>query len=507
MTIVQRLQPILERLGFRFDAGPRTTLFVEQAVDKFLSLLTSAADPDEVLRKAGITRVSLRALSGDDEISAAMDTRREALLAVPWRLEVEGAKDDAYPEPVQWLWEELEKHCERVLRGCMEALPYGYSVQEAVYKKDGQRITWSDITEKPFEWFIPRLDATVLYRSLSNPRGEEVDPRKFFLTVRNQTYRQPYGEALFSRLYWPWFFRQQGWRFWVRWLERFGTPLLVGKASGDAQAMADQLAKVANNAAIAVGSNDDIVLAENKGGSGHFEGFERAVCARIQKMILGQTLTTDSGGSSGQSGSYALGKVHNEVRQDRRDADIRMVRTTVQRMIDVLWALNRFAGNPPTFVMADDSGLELDRAERDARLVQAGVVKFTPDYLLRVYDFEPEDIDVEAMTAPPPPPQLPPPPAKAGAIFGAPRFTRNQQAVEDSLDPLLADLAGPLEDAEIKAAIRASGTREELVDNLVRLLSHAPAAKFRAVLERALFAADIMGYAHASAPVTEGGKT
>lgn len=532
MSIASRLQPFLERVGFRFRAQPRTSLFSEQAVDQFLSLMSSASDPDEVLAKAGITRPRLRALSGDDEISAAMDTRREALLAVPWRLEVEGRDDGDIPEPVEWIRKELEQHAEKVLRACMEALPYGYSVQEVVYAESEKgRLTWGEITEKPFEWFVPRLDGTVLYRSRFNPQGEPIDARKFFLTVRNQTYRQPYGEALYSRLYWPWFFRQQGWRFWMRWLERFGTPLLIGKTSGDAKVMVEQLAKVANNAVIAIGGDDSVEIAENKGGSDHFDRFERVICGRIQRVILGQTLTSDAGGSSGKSGSYALGKVHNEVRTDRRNADIRMVRRTVQRLVDVLWELNGFAGDAPTFVMSDDTGLELERAERDAKLVQAGVVRLTPDYLLRVYDYGPDDLDLEKMSMPqqdlvaqhiaqrqtkggsngedddeggPPKSKdsdkLPrKPPVKAMAMAAAPPvFTPNQQAIEDELDGVLARMDSALADAEIKAVIRAATSRDDLVRSLTALLPNAPAADFRKVLERALFAADVMGFVHAA---------
>lgn len=529
MSLATRLQPLLERFGFRFRAQPRTSLFSEQAVDQFLSLMASASDPDEVLSKAGITRPRLRALSGDDEISAAMDTRREALLAVPWRLEVEGRDDGNIPEPVEWIWKEFEQHAEKVLRACMEALAYGYSVQEVVYAEaDKGRLTWGEITEKPFEWFVPCRDGTVLYRSRFNPQGEPVDACKFFLTVRNQTYRQPYGEALYSRLYWPWFFRQQGWRFWMRWLERFGTPLLIGKTFGDAKTMVEQLAKVANNAVIAVGGDDEIAIVENKGGSDHFDRFERVICGRIQRVILGQTLTSDAGGITGRSGSYALGKVHNEVRTDRRNADIRMVRRTVQRMVDVLWALNGFAGEPPKFVMSDDTGLELERAERDAKLVQAGVVKLTPDYLLRVYDYGPDDLDLEKMRMPqqdlvaqhiaqrqgggksndedddegdPPKDKGKPsrvPPAKAMAMSAAPVFTPKQQVVEVQIDGVLARIDSALGEAEIKAAIRAATSRDDLVRSLTALLPNAPAADFRKVLERALYAADVMGFVHAA---------
>lgn len=502
-----RLQTFLERIGFEFRQAPRTTLFAEKAIDPFFRYINEMSDPDEVLAAAGKTRKALTALAYDDEISAAIDTRVEALLAVPWRLENRNGKRDDIPEPVQWLWDQIEPHAERILRAAMHALPYGYSVIEATYRREGTRIVWDQIAEKPFWWFIPRLDGTVLYRSQAVPQGEETDPRKFFLTARQQTYVNPYGEALFSRLYWAWFFRQQGWRFWCRWLERFGSPLLVGKTAGDARGMADALASAVQGASAAIGMGDDVVIVENKSGGSHFEGFERAVCARIQKMILGQTLTSDSGGSSGKSGSYALGQVHNEVRKDRRDADIRMVKATAQRMVDVLWELNGFAGKPPSFVLAEETGLELDRAARDAELANAGIVKFTPEYLLRVYDFEPEDLDIDAMKEPPetspaaeeqPEGSTPPPARKASAAaFSSRRFTRSQQAVEDSIDEILPKLSQAIDNEQIKAAIRAASDPGDLIDRLAVLLADEPRGVFQTVVERALFAADLLGYIHA----------
>ncbi len=527
MKTTQRMRP-QARHNFK-AAAPSTSLFSEKAVDQFLSMFTTVADPDEVLRKAGIRREMLRAVESDDEVTAATDTRIEALLAVPWRLEPvaangqqPGGKREEFPEPVQWLWSELERRIEGIARASEQALFFGYSVQEAVYMTSPERarVTWQQITEKPFEWFIPRLDGTVLYRSRERPLGEEVDPRKFFLTARNQTYRNPYGSALYSRVWWPWQFRTQGWRFWAKWLERFGTPLLIGKTAGDAKATADALAKAVQDAAVAIGAGDDIVIAEQTSGGTQFEGFDRACCARIQKLILGQTLTTDAGGASGKSGSFALGQVHNEVRKDRRDADVRMVVPVVQRMVDVLWTLNAFPGQPPRFCMEDGKGLQAERAERDVALANAGIVRFTEDYLLRAYDYEPEDIEIpdpqeaiDAMQQGNPDdedgdvatkpdkakPDEKPKPARAAA--GRPRFTAKQQVIEDQVERLLerGGLPEVIESRLIADAIKSAASPQDLMQKLGALLADANPADFRKVVERALFAADIMGYVHAKA--------
>lgn len=520
----------------QFKALPKSSpLYSESAVDPFMSLLFSTnLDPDEVLKVAGVQRSGLRKLTGDDEITAAMDTRREAILSMPWRIEPAGQDGDpeTLPEPVLWLWNQFEPRAEQILRACMQALPYGYSVMEVTYRNDEQgRVTWNRTIEKPFEWFIPLLGPTadepseyaeapnktrVLFVSSRNPRGELMSPFKFFLTVRNQEYRNPFGEALFSRLYWPWFFRTNGWRFWVKWLERFGTPLLIGHTAGDSKAVAEALSLAVQNAAIAVGHNDKVEVAEQASGSGHFEGFDRAICARIQRLILGQTLTSDSGGSSGRSGSYALGQIHNEVRKDRRDADVRLVTGTVQAMLNTLWHLNGFdMKQVPRFVLQDDSGLETDRAERDSKLAQAGIVQFTADYLLRVYDFEPEDIVIPDHT---PVDTDPPAPgdrstdddedadptanrAPRGVRFVAGRFSPKQQVIEDRLAAILAGIPQPLDERLLQEAIRTASSPEDLHDKLAALLAGAEPGAFNALLERCLFAADILGYVHAGAPV------
>src|SRR6266576_2180435 len=129
---------LLQRVGVQFRASPPATkttalgpLASEQAVDWLFSRLFSMPDPDEMLRRAGINRAHLRVMTSDDEISQAMDTRNDALVATAWRFETPTGTDQA---AVDWLSEQWEDQCDQVLRSCMSALPYGYAVQEAVYE-------------------------------------------------------------------------------------------------------------------------------------------------------------------------------------------------------------------------------------------------------------------------------------------------------------------------------------------------------------------------------------
>lgn len=490
---VRRLWPVSQQQQASRFAAPGAMTREQASMERMFAILGTLPDPDEALRRAGITRAQLRAVEMDDEVTAALDTRREAVVGTPWRLEGGTARWRAELEA------ELRPHIETLLRGAFAAVPYGYSVLEVIYRNDGQRAGIAAVVERPFEWFIPQADGiTANFRRIgAPPEGEPMDPRKCLLTVRQQTGRNPYGEALLSRVYWPWFFRQHGWQYWMRWLERYGTPLLVGKTVGDAQQMADSLASALAGSVLAVSSDDDVQAVATPSGTKHFEGFDEVICRRIQKLILGQTLTTDA--SSG--GSYSAAKVADGVRTDRRNADLRLVSATVQRLVDALWQFNARSGEAPRFIMADDTGLERERAERDAILVEKVGVRLTPEYIAERYDLEPGEFtmaDLDAAAAAQDgadgPNEVEEGPAQPGATFGAPQgreFTPVQHGIEEGLQRL--EPPEPIPPELIRKAVLAASDEQDLRARLAALVPHAD-PRFQQALERASFAAAVLGY-------------
>ena len=367
---------------------------------------------------------------------------------------------------------------------------------EAVYAKpmEGGHIGLARIEEKPFEWFLPGRDGSLRYFNnlgTEGIEGKEVDTRfKFFLTRRQATYRNPYGEAILSRLYWPWFFRSQGMKFWARFLERFGQPLLVGYTDGNRSELADSLLTAVQDAVVAVGSGDKVEAVAPGNAGENFNRFESAMEKRIQKVILGQTLTTDVDGK----GSYAAANVHDRVRGDRRQSDLRLVTDTVQRIVNALTILNFPATEPPKFVMEDAQGLETDRAERDVNLAKANTsLRFTQEYYRDVFGLDAEHFQlVEASK----------PSSMIDDRFAqfaddGTKFTPDQQEIEELADSALAQTSSPIPLASIKAAIDAATDPEDLAERLAKLVGEESSEMFQGLLERALFTADVLGYGNA----------
>jgi phage gp29-like protein len=495
------------------NSQPETAqLFTPHAIDEFAAMLSSMPDPDLVLESVGMRREELRKLESDDEITTALETRRAAVHATPWTLEPGAGRD------FDLIYPQLQKHLETMIDIAWEAIPYGYSVAEVVYAKDGGTILWDHIEERPFEWFEPRSDGKLRYYPASGAEVADVFqawPGQFFLTRRRPKYRNPYGEALLSRIYWAWYFRTNGWKFWAKFLERFGAPLLVGQTSGNTKKMAEALAAALQSAVAAVGKEDTITAISPANAGDAFDRFSVAVDKRIQKVILGQTLTTDVQGG----GSYAAAKVQDTVRDDRRMGDIKIVTGTVQSMIDTLLILNRRQPGSCIFKMQDETGLQADRAQRDKALADGKIVKFTSAYIVKAYDLDEEDFTIpEDAPAPAPaaPGQQQTPPAGQKAqpkdakaslqlAAGATTFTPEQQEVERIGDELNDSLASPIPPAAIAKAIRASRSPEELAEKLADVYEGNDPAEFREALERALFTADVLGYVHLDEYATKHG--
>ena len=455
--------------------------------DALLGALVRAPEIDSTLRLAGIARHQLRRLCGDDEISAALETRRAVVEATPWR--IEGYNDSA---PMQHLNATLAKHLPSMIAALWDAVPMGFSVAEVVWAQNGSMVDIGRVALVPMQYFNPRSDGTLLATLPSVGYEMPVDTEyKFFHTVREQSFESPHGNAILSRLYWPWHFRQHGWRYWMQFLERFGMPIIAGQVTNPAD-FVDAMGRLGINTAIGVGTQDTVSIV-TQNGSGEFERLEQALNKRIQKLILGQTLTSDTGGS----GSYAAAKVHDQVRMDRKMADLRLVTNTIQRIIAAFWQLNRYAGEAPLFVMEDGKGLEMERATRDAELVKHGIVKLTEEYLLTHYDFEAGDFTIPEAAPAAPANQKLSGHALQLAAGRARKFTEGQQVVEDLVDLALAD-APPLFDPKaLRAAIAKAESPDDLAERLGAILSSQSASAFAAVIDKATYAAEVLGWNNA----------
>ncbi len=452
-----------------------------------MAALTVVGDPDIVLQQLGKPRHSLRTLETDDEISAALETRREAVLSTSWNLVGDDKQRTEQVRPV------LEYWLDDILRGAWNSAPYGYSVLRAGWYGGNRPKPHPEfgivapiwIGEWPMEQFSVTADGRLKYRRMDTGQLVQADAPEFFLTRRNATWRNPYGEALLSRLYWPWFFRYNGWRFWMQFVERYGDPLITGKVNSP-----QDFVKAAQEngfaSVLAVNEGEDIGVEAPSSGDGH-QRLINELDRRIQKVILGQTLTTSTDGN----GSYAAAKVHNDVRQDKRLADLRLVRRTVQQVVDWIWRLNGWEGRPAKFEFDVGVSITPDKANALKSLKEAGW-QAQEQLLGRIFgDVKPGDFELVTTDSAP---------GQNGstnlalAAGSASKFTPAQQVIENMIDASVAASSSPIPAQELQRIIAKAQSPEHLDELLSKAAIDADTAAYRELLERALFAADVFGY-------------
>jgi len=86
---------------------------------------------------------------------------------------------------------------------------------------------------------------------------------------------------------------------------------------------------------------------------------------------------------------------------------------------------------------------------------------------------------------------------EAVATKPEPKFTADQQVIEDGVADVLGNIDSPIDPAVIYEAVKAAKDYEDLADRLAVLMG-SDSAEFEQHLERATFVADVLGFAHAS---------
>lgn len=424
-------------------------------LDNFFDALLMA-DTDEILTKLGKSRHSLSALLYDDEIDEKVERRIENLLQSPFTLSPsEGVT-------AQFVYDELSEHFEDLVNAIMNAKLYGYSVSEIVWHDDG-RVKF--IKEKPMEWFEPKQNGDLYYHTDGIEAGVNLSATPNFtqkiLFVRHKpTHKNPRGKALLSRIYWLHYYKINGFAFWAKNLERFGSPLMVGKTyATDEEAtarMAQALLASHDNAVIAISSDDDVQVVNTSGNNVAFEVFDTAINRRIAKYILGQTLT--SGVDKG--GTYGQGKVHQDQQEIIFNSDKKFVKKYVQAFINVICEMNGHA--PPTFNWIEQKSLQNERADRDLKLSQIGV-SFTDDYFADMYDIDKKYLKI----TPALPPQGKTTQAMATGTGIAKQFSDEQERLEVLADGLIHQ---PLPTDEVLNVIKSAKNKDEMITALAKLV-------------------------------------
>lgn len=375
----------------------------ERAND-FVRLMRCLPDPDPILRKMGRGITALQELLTDSHLESVWSIRCSATSGAEWFCSAGGDGNGRKEKEAAEAFSENLKHIDipRVIEEMMDAVAFGYSPLEVIWKAEDGKWVIGDIVGKPPEWFEFNQENRLVLRT--GAIGVEELPKNRFLIARHRpSYANPYGVKVFSKCFWPVTFKKNGFRWWTVFVEKYGGAFLFGKYPNNAgeiykNELLNSLERMAaDSVAIAPeGAEITIESLANKGSVSnvHAEYIE-AANKEISKAVLGQTLTTDIG----STGSYAAAQAHNLVRQDLAAADRRRISACFNRLAAV-WTYYNYGADvlPPLFEFVKDEDLQKERAERDTKLYALGW-RPKKTYIEREYDIPQEDFDIQHETA------------------------------------------------------------------------------------------------------------
>lgn len=481
--------PIMQEIATTGDGRDITVGYVDPLA------VQPVRDPVLQLRGGGDYRIYAEVLR-DDQVKTCFGQRQLAVIGKNWQVDPGGtSRQDK--KAADYLREQLNNvGWDRVTNGMLFGVYYGFAVSEAMYVRDGAYIAMEDIKVRNRRRFGFDGLGRLRMKTPQQPLGELLPDRKFWAFNTGSDHDDdPYGTGLGHWLYWPAFFKRNGLKYWLLFLEKFGQPTARGKYGPNATPeerakLLQALAAISTDSGISIpdGMEIDLIEAARSGTADYVELYDR-MDAAIAKVILGQTASTQ--GTPGRLGNDDL---QGDVRLDIIKADSDLVCESFNRSV-AKWLVEwNFPGAmlPRVYRNIEPAEDLSKRAERDTKIFALGY-KPTLQYVQQTYGDGFEEKQPE-----PPAPQLGQvpvaPAAKEPASFAA-AITAGEQPPSLMVEQARSNTETPLGEwiNQVKALVDNADSLEQLQDQLLELYPDLSLDGFASAMAQANSAAHLAG--------------
>jgi phage gp29-like protein len=282
-------------------------------------------------------RMFVKMIEGDAHLSGIVETRSRLIAQAEYALAPpRGLEEDSRALAAV-------SYCEAVLdslNGFSDAL--GLLNRGQVLGFQALEVEWADVVpialhlvpETEWRW---ETGVGLQYRNLKG-EWKQAEPDRFVINSPLGFSTNIARRGVMRRLCYPWVLKNYATMDWAAFVEIFGVPPRWAKypttwKEGDPRiaTIHDALEAMAASGTLAVPDSVELgaLAAGGRAGTNSpHELFVEWADRQMSKAVLGQTLTTDT---SGSTGTYAAAKVHNEVRLDMAQGDAMTVGHVVRR--------------------------------------------------------------------------------------------------------------------------------------------------------------------------------
>lgn len=376
--------------------------------------ITADDNFDDQVKKHGIGLY--RKMMYDAQVASAVNTKRYGVVSADWA--VNPYDDSSKSQEIAAFAGHNLDRCRGSVPGMvfevLRAIHDGYAIPELYFEVE-QSGPWAgkwvlnDIRTKPVDYYEFDVDeygrVNGLYYQSMTGGARSLPLWKFPIYTHQGEYGRIYGQSDLRRVYKNWWSKIRIIKAYNMALERFGTPLALGKypkgKSGSRSSLLKMVKNLTISSAAAVPEDFDIQFIETaKSNIGL--AFAKALeyhDSQILMGIMGQTLTSSEGN---RVGSMALGNIHQETKEDwvtslRKETQEWLEEKVLRIIVDLNFA--DFAGYP-NFVWQPRKGKIMAASIEDiSRLLQTGIVTYDDINIIRerldlpyIEDFEDQQV-------------------------------------------------------------------------------------------------------------------
>lgn len=344
------VRPVAARIALG-DVNDKYSSYPSQGLTpRKLAQIFKSADAGDVLEQMELFE---EMEEKDPHLFSQFQTRKLAVTGLNW--EVQPFSDEERDKAVaDFVNEQLSmiENLDDVFLDLLDAIGKGISVMEIEWgvSHKGENVIENIEYVHPKKLTWDAMTDEMLICTREYPAGIRMPKNKFVVHRYKARSGHTSRAGVLRVVSWMYLFKNYDVKDWVAFCEVFGMPLRLGKYSAaaseaDKKELMHALYSLGTDAAGVVPDSTIVEFIEsNKTSSVEiYEKLARYCDEQISKAVLGQTLTSDSGG-----GSYAQSKTHDKVRHDLTEADAKALAVTVRR--DIIGPLVEYNFGPGTAI-------------------------------------------------------------------------------------------------------------------------------------------------------------
>lgn len=351
---------------------------------------------NSILQKAKKDMKDLREVKLDPQVSSAFEARKNNVLKLKHEVD-RGTEVNYYATWIKDIMKDWD--LPQLISDIIDARGFGFSVFEYHWQNKDNFVVIKNLANIPADFFQFDVNGRLHFKNTNFDTNKVCNNYNYLIVQNKATQENPYGEALLANCYWPVTFKKGGIKFWAQFVEKYGSPMLLGTTiAPDKTNLLEALSELRNGGSAVSNDGDkiDLLNGNQKASSDIFQQFIAFQNSEISKVLLSHSSAMDA--TAGELGNTNKAQSSIDI---IALSDKRFVEQSIQRIINTMIEVN-FGREveAPIFELYEEQDVDMNLALLAESLTKSGV-KWNKSFFIESFGFKNTDLEVGNVPAGP----------------------------------------------------------------------------------------------------------